>query len=167
MLAKVRLILASHLLLIPVGVFAADFPITVFLTRHAEKADAPANDPVLTSAGTNRANKLATMLGDKKVTAIYVSEFSRTRLTAKPLSERIHVAINDKFSGGKTQELAQAILGGKDRVVLVVGHSNTVPAVITALGAGSIPAIKETEFDNIYIVTVSGPGKATVIRQNY
>jgi hypothetical protein len=34
-----------------------------------------------------------------------------------------------------------------------VGHSNTVPDTIKALGIEAPPAIAETEFDNLFIVT--------------
>ncbi len=163
----VNALLALVALLSPIGALAADFPITVYLVRHAERGDTPPSDPGLTTQGTARANKLGQMLFEKKVTAIYTSEFTRTKQTAKPLADRVKVKINDTFTGSKTKELAAAITQGKDRVVVVVGHSNTVPAVIHALGAGAVPPIKETEFDNIYIVTVTAPGKATVTRQNY
>ncbi len=36
--------------------------------------------------------------------------------------------------------------------VLVVGHSDTVPEIIDALGAGKVPEIADIEFDNLYIV---------------
>jgi phosphohistidine phosphatase SixA len=166
MLFRITLFLAL-LFLVVSTTLAADFPITVYLVRHAERADTPANDPILSPVGTARANKLAGLLSGKKVTAVYTSEFARTRLTGKPLADQMHIAVNDRISGGKTQELAQAILNGKDRAVLVVGHSNTVPSVIAALGAGNVPPIPETEFDNFYVVTVTGPGKATVTHSKY
>ncbi len=166
MLAKARFLVASVLLLAS-SAFAAGFPITVYLVRHAERTDMPANDPILSPAGIARANKLAGLLSGKKVTAVYSSEFARTRLTGKPLADQMHIAVNDRISGAKPQDLAQAILNGKDRVILVVGHSNTVPNVIAALGAGAVMPIAETEFDNLYVVTVQGPGKATVTHSKY
>jgi len=159
-----RLFLAAAMF--AASIMAADFPITVYLVRHAERAEAPANDPVLSPAGIARANKLAAMLADKKVTGIYSSDFARTKQTAKPLADKNHITINDTISPGKPQDLAQAILSGKDRVVLVVGHSNTIPLAIAALGAGVAP-IPETEFDNFYVVTVQAPGKATVKATKY
>src|SRR5688572_28925803 len=43
-------------------------PSTVILVRHAERAAAPASDPVLTEAGTQRAIDLATALAGARVT---------------------------------------------------------------------------------------------------
>ena len=37
--------------------------------------------------------------------------------------------------------------------VLVVGHSNTVPDVIKALGVAEPVTIAESEFDNLFIVS--------------
>ena len=36
--------------------------------------------------------------------------------------------------------------------VLIVGHSNTVPEIIKALGVAEPISIAETEFDNLFIV---------------
>ena len=46
--------------------------------------------------------------------------------------------------------------------VLVVGHSNTVPAVIKELGVAEPVSIAETEYDNLFVVT-----KGTLIRLRY
>lgn len=38
--------------------------------------------------------------------------------------------------------------------ILVAGHSDTVPLIIEKLGGGAIEPIGETEFDNLYVVTI-------------
>jgi anti-anti-sigma regulatory factor len=48
---------------------------------------------------------------------------------------------------------------------LVVGHSNSVPQTLTALGMDSAPAIGETEFDNLFIVTRGE--KPSMVRLRY
>jgi len=159
-----RILLAGALCVL--SALAADFPITVYLVRHAERVEGMMNDPGLSPAGVTRANKLASMLADKKVTAIYSSNFARTKMTAKPLADKNHITINDGISPGKPLDIASAIFNGRDRVVLVVGHSNTIPPLIAALGA-TIPAIPESEFDNFYVVTVEAAGKATVKASKY
>ena len=159
-----RILLAGALCAL--SALAAEFPITVYLVRHAERVEGMMSDPALTPAGVARANKLASMLADKHVTGVYSSDFARTKLTAKPLADKNHITMNTGISPGKPQDLAQAILSGKDRAVLVVGHSNTIPSVIAALGA-TVPAIPETEFDNFYVVTVEAAGKASVKATKY
>jgi len=49
--------------------------------------------------------------------------------------------------------------------VLVVGHSNTVPEVMTALGVKPAVTIADTEFDNLFIVTTGA--KPTMVRLRY
>jgi phosphohistidine phosphatase SixA len=146
----------------------AQFPLTVFVVRHAEKAATPVDDPRLSDAGSLRAQSLALALKDTGVTAIYASEAARTQLTVKPLADRLKLEINRQFPAAKQRELAQAILKRQDRVVLVAGHSNTVPELIQALGGGVVPPIQDAwEFDNLYVVTILGPGQARTLRLHY
>jgi 2,3-bisphosphoglycerate-dependent phosphoglycerate mutase len=148
--------------------WGASFPITIILVRHAEKADAPANDPVLSEAGQARAKALEATLADAGIRAIYTSEAVRTQLTVKPLADRLRLQVNRSFKAAQTAELAKAIANGPDRVVLVAGHSNTVPGIIAALGGGTVPEIQEPwEYDNLYVVTLYAPGKASTVRLHY
>ena len=67
---------------------AAQFkPTTVFLTRHAERDTTPPEDPALTAAGKERAERLARMLEGAGVKAVFTSQFARTRETGRPLAE--------------------------------------------------------------------------------
>jgi phosphohistidine phosphatase SixA len=151
-----------------VSAWCAPFPLTVILVRHAEKATTPPDDPVLSDLGNRRAKALNAMLASVAVTAVYASEAARTQLTVKPLADRLHLEINHKFLAAQPQELAQAILNGKDRVALVAGHSNRVPQIIQALGGGPVPPIEDAwEFDNLYVVTIFAPGKASTVRLHY
>ena len=49
--------------------------------------------------------------------------------------------------------------------VLVVGHSNTVPEVMTALGVKPAVTIADSEFDNLFIVLTGT--KPTMVRLRY
>jgi 2,3-bisphosphoglycerate-dependent phosphoglycerate mutase len=53
------------------------------------------------------------------------------------------------------------------KTVLVAGHSNTVLEIIRELEGGSIPSFSESEFDNLFIVTVYKAGKAKVVKFKY
>jgi hypothetical protein len=57
---------------------------------------------------------------------------------------------------------------GKAKHILIVGHSNTLPAIIRKLGVDSytIKELPETEYDNLFIVTVK-KGKATLKQLKY
>ncbi len=56
---------------------------TIILARHAEKA-APSGDPELTPEGMRRAEALAQVVADVRLSAILTTHFRRTRLTAAP-----------------------------------------------------------------------------------
>jgi broad specificity phosphatase PhoE len=56
----------------------------------------------------------------------------------------------------------------KGEIVLVVGHSNTVPALIGNMGASkNVPAIAENEYDNLYLISIPWFGKTKTIRLRY
>ena len=73
---------------------------TVFLVRHAERADTSpgvsptmAADPDLSEAGRARAESLASALKDARITAIYTTEFKRTQQTAAPLAKVLGLTV--------------------------------------------------------------------------
>jgi len=142
---------------------------TVFLVRHAEKGTPPPNDPdnpPLSNTGRQRAKELAQVLGDVGVKAIFASQFVRTQQTAQPLATMLGIPVQKPAIA--PQELANRIRADyAGQVVLVTGHSNTVPKVIEALGGGTMPDIEDAEFDNLYVVTIHGTDQVKVLRLKY
>jgi hypothetical protein len=53
------------------------------------------------------------------------------------------------------------------KTVLVVGHSNTVPAIIRALGIPDAVAIPDWEYDDIFTVRTDAAGRATLARSRF
>jgi broad specificity phosphatase PhoE len=143
---------------------------TVLLVRHAEKATEPAADPPLTAAGEARARALVDVARDAGVTAVITTQFARTRNTGQPLAAALGITpeIADARGAQHAHAVAQLIRGKHTgEVVLVVGHSNTVPAIITALGGKTPPAICDSEYDGLYVLTVPPAGAARLIRAKY
>lgn len=143
---------------------------TIFLVRHAERADsAPgmsptmAADPDLSAAGRARADSLAAALKDADITAIYVTEFKRTQQTAAPLAKALGLTVKIVTSKS-TRELIQQLAASKGNV-LVVGHSNSVPDVIKGLGVTAAVTIGDDEFDNMFLVS-RGP-TPSLLRLHY
>lgn len=135
----------------------------VIVVRHAERADAgaPAGnamtaspDPELSAAGKARAQALAAMLKDAGVTAIYTTEYIRTKDTAAPLAAATNVTAEVVSARDQAALIARlkAHTGG---AVLVVGHSNTVPAIVKALGGPDV-TIGESEYDSLFFVAPGG-----------
>jgi broad specificity phosphatase PhoE len=154
-------------LMIQCCAFAAEKITTVILTRHAEKTAVPENDPVLNAQGKERSELLASMLENSGVNAIYSSQYSRTKLTAEPLSKRLKLPV-EIVDANTTNKLVSSILSKHaGETVVVVCHSNTLPEIVQALGGGAIPEIGDLDYDNLYIVTVYQKGLAKVFRLKY
>ncbi len=136
----------------------------IFITRHAEQVQGP-DDPPLSEAGQRRAQGLAELLRDAGITAIYVSELQRTRLTAEPLSRMLQVPVR-VHPGRETEALIRRLREQhpRDRV-LIVGHSNTVPLLLQALGHPETVTINQGEYDNLFLVLPRGEDPPVVVRE--
>ena len=146
----------------------ADDPTFIYLVRHAEKTTEPADDPILTDKGKERAEDLAVRLGAiGQITAIYASQFKRTQLTVKPLSEALDLKIQI-LDARDVEGNAKHILDNHpgERVV-IAGHSNTVPQLVSALGGEPDGPMTEDEYDNLYIVIVEADGSAQTLHFRY
>lgn len=138
----------------------------VILTRHAERADGAAtmgsSDPKLSAAGTERAAKLAAMLSDANIGAIFTTEYTRTKDTAAPLALKIKVT-SEVVSASQMDALIAKIKSLPEATVFVVGHSNTVPMIIKALGGPDV-SIGDNEYDNLFFFV---PATKTLTRVRY
>jgi len=135
----------------------------VILVRHAERQSS-GSDPSLTAAGKRRAALLATMFAGAGVTAIFTSGAGRTKQTAAPLAAKVGVAprqVDDSIAAARGQILA----GGA--CVVVVGHSDTVPEFIEALGGPAGVEIDDHEFDRMFVLTVTPPAAASLLQFRY
>jgi 2,3-bisphosphoglycerate-dependent phosphoglycerate mutase len=161
--------------LIAVGLawfFESQATTTVIFVRHAEKALEPEGDPGLSPAGQRRVAELTRQLKDADVVAgidvVYSTPFRRTEETARPIAEALGLPINS-YDASDTEAIMEHILKEhKGKIILVVGHSNTVPKLMYDMGASKkVPEIHENEYDNIYIVSVPWFGKTKTIRLRY
>ena len=135
----------------------------VLLVRHGEKAAAPAGDPALSEGGAERARALADALGASGVSAIVVTPLIRTRATAQPLADRLGLTPEavplDGGVEGHARAVAAAVRRHAGEAVLVVGHSNTVPAIIAALGGPAGPDICDAEYSNLFVLVLQPPAE--------
>lgn len=135
--------------------------ITVLVIRHAERA----ND-ALTPEGEKRAETLARLLRKKDVSAIFSTKTNRAIETVNNTAERLGIPIQ-YYNYTSTEGIANLIKSEYvGKVVLVVGHSDTVPPIIEALGVSSAPPIAN-EFNNLFIVTIRHDGVATLTHLKY
>jgi len=147
-------------------------PSTVILVRHAEKAALPANDPVLTSEGTQRALDLAATLAGARVTSVITTQLQRTQLTAKPVTDAlgkapIVVPVAAPVSAHIEAVAAAVRARPAGDVVLVVGHSNTIPAIVGALGGPKLPDLCDPQYSAIFVLEFPANAPPRFIRANY
>lgn len=141
-------------------------PTTVLLVRHAEKAAEPASDPPLTPAGKKRALALVDTVRGAGIDAILSTEKLRTRQTVAPTAKLLglepQIVPMDDING-----MAAAIWKLQGKTVLVGSHSGDSIELIEKLGAGKLPKLADHHYDNLFVITVEGPGKARVLRLKY
>ena len=140
---------------------------TVILVRHAEKGTTPKDDPLLTDTGKTRAAHLAEMLSNAGVQAIYTSQFERTKLTAEPIAKKLAIDAT-VIDAAKSDEFANAIrTKNAGQVVLVVGHSNTLPEIIHALNGPEIPELDDNEYDSFFVLSVPENGESKLLKLKF
>lgn len=142
---------------------------TTILVRHAER---PAGaDPELNELGRARAESLVVALARTHVDAIIHTQFIRTAQTAAPLAtaKNITPLVVQASAAESThvRAVVEALRPFTGKTVVYVGHSNTVPAVIEALGITPRPALPETEYRNFFIVRQTGKAPPELIWVRY
>jgi broad specificity phosphatase PhoE len=154
--------------------FESQATTTIIFVRHAEKQEAPAGDPELTEAGRRRVAELTRQLADADVVAgvdaIYSTPFKRTMQTAEPLAAALDLPVHPYDPDPEDPEamLDDIVRRNKGKIILIVGHSNTIPELIAELGASKrVPPIADNEYDNIYIISIPWFGKTKTIRLRY
>lgn len=164
------LIAVSAATVFPAAITAIDQPaMTIILVRHAEKQIVPPEnkDPDLSPAGVTRAQELARMFGDSGITAIYATQYKRTRQTVKPLADKVGMPVT-QVEAKETAELVKQLRArGAGQMIFIAGHNNSVPEIIAAMGGPQMPIIPETEYDNLYILTVQSDGSAKLLTMKY
>ncbi len=143
----------------------------VILVRHAEKA-AGSGDVPLSPEGEARARDLSAIARNAGVNAVVTTQYRRTRQTAEPLVAALHLEPEVVAASGDvaanataTADVIRRRLGG--RTVLVVGHSNTIPAIVAALGGTKYPDICDAEYDALFVVVISAGAPPRTIRSRY
>ena len=169
-LAPVWLAALVGILVVALGIWllGAASTTTVFVMRHAEKAEAPAEDPPLSPAGEARAQELAQHFGRAPkalgFNCIIVSELRRTQETVRPLANRLGIPVIVVPAGDPARAARRALDENRGGRVLIVGHSNTVPAIVEELSGEEVPEMSELEYGVVYVVAVPRFSRAAVTR---
>jgi len=132
----------------------------VYLVRHAEKADDGTRDPDLDEAGKKRAQHLAEVLANKNIDAIYSTPYKRTRQTAAPLAKRLGKEVQG-WSPSSMMQVYEIIANNPGKTVLIVGHSNTTPAMVNLIAPNAnLEQLDESAYGDLFLVKYKkGKGK--------
>jgi len=169
--------IVSFAIIVAAAVWIWDMRATtvVVIVRHAEVEVGQDPDPNLSLLGRERAARLTRMLsevgvadaGDNRgVEAIFASELRRTQQTAAPLAESLSLPINVLAVAGWNDLPARLLREQRGKVILVVGHSNTVPPLVEAL-TGVKSTIAEAEFDHLYVAFVPRLSRTRLLHLRY
>ena len=154
--SSVALLLFS--ILFSANTMAADTMIIV--VRHAEKSTDDSKDPGLSEQGIARANKLAAVLKDVNLKAVYATQYRRTQHTGLPsatqagLQLEVRPANKENTKTYASDLLKEILKKHRGATVLIVGHSNTVPEIVNYLSKVDVTPIGENEFDRLYVITL-------------
>jgi broad specificity phosphatase PhoE len=147
---------------------------TVILVRHAEKVTSNPLDqnPSLTPEGEQRARDLVAALRGRRVDAIVTTQLKRTRQTARPLAESLHLTPVETHMGRNSDTAAARVATlirtrHQGQTVLVVGHSTTVPKIIALLGGPALGPICESAYGNLFTLVLPSRGQVRFTHGHY
>ena len=149
------------LLVAPAVIAAQEEPVVIYLVRHSERAEDGTSDPPISEAGWERSRLLAEMLGDAGLTHIHSTDLIRTRSTGQPTAEATGLTILS-YDPSDLSVVANRLAATPGRH-LVLGHSNTTPPLVEALGGDPGEPIEEMEYDRFYIVTIFDGSVSSVL----
>lgn len=147
--------------------------LTVYVVRHAERAEDGTSDPPLSTDGLARAQALREALSDVPLAAIHTTHLQRTWQTASPVARDQGIEIQQHpISAGEAgphsatlaEHLIQHHCGDQ---VLVVGHSNTVPLILSALTGQPEPELSERDYDFFHQVRLLPGDEPALLRARY
>ncbi|WP_157982809.1 SixA phosphatase family protein [Aliidiomarina minuta] len=125
---------------------------TLYIARHAEKQEGDL-DPALTKDGYSRAVGLSQMLRHADIEAIYSTYYRRSMGTALPVARAFNLPI--EFYDADDREALLEKVRQQNRNVLIVGHSNTVPEMVTSAG-GQPVELSEDDYGDVFQLSIKG-----------
>jgi phosphohistidine phosphatase SixA len=144
----------------------ANAQVAAFLVRHADRLDW-SEDTALSKAGEERAQRLAALLKDAGITAIYATEYQRTQKTAEPLAQMLNIRPIIFSHADHAGPVNRVRRQNQKEVALIVGHDSSIPPMLKLLGHPEPITIAPTEYDNLFVLIPKENSRPTVIRLRY
>ena len=142
---------------------------TVLVVRHAEELGGRSDDPALSEAGAERAEQLKQTLRSVEVDVVCATQALRTQQTAHPVAEARGVPVNQVDADSVDSTVSRILSEHAGQTILVVAHGYTAIKILQQLGVSleSVPGKPFAFYDDLFVVTVWGSGKAQAVRLKY
>jgi broad specificity phosphatase PhoE len=144
---------------------------TIVVVRSGENGPANLADPPLTSAGEQRAQRLAQLFGvgapPGRIAAIYVTAARRMQQMAAPLAARLGIRAVVISSDDANEAAGRALGEHGGSTVMVVTSGASVPKLVEALSGVKTAPLPKDDYGEIYIVSVPVLGSAGVVTLHY
>ncbi|MEM7573820.1 MAG: serine hydrolase [Bacteroidota bacterium] len=129
----------------------------VYLLRHAEKEEDGTSNPPLSPEGQLRADAYVLMLKEAEIAAVYVTPYQRTLQTAAPIADSYGLDVLS-YSPSDPGIILQMLSQHPKGEIVVVGHSNTIPAMLNFLSrTQDYETLPEDAYGQLFKVSYS-PG---------
>lgn len=138
----------------------------IYIVRHAERLD-DTKDSVLSPEGVSRAGRLAAVLRNSGITAVFSTQYRRTADTGRPLAEHLGLPVTPVSADQQDELRKQVTALGPAARVLIVGHSDTVPELLAAFGHPNTIVIAKDEYDNLFVLVPRAGSHPLMLRLRY
>jgi len=142
---------------------------TVLVVRHAEQLRDRSDDPALSEAGVERTAQLKQTLRAMEIDVVYATQLLRKQQTAYPVAEARGLPVNQMDADSVDALVSQILSDHAGLTVLAVVHGDTAIRILQQLGVSleSLPGKPFARYDDLFVVTVWGSGKAQAVRLKY
>lgn len=121
----------------------------IYIVRHAEKLKG--KDPVLSPEGERRSGDLLQKLKKHPPQLIYVSQYKRTAMTADSLRLQMNIG-TVHYVAEETGDSLLKKIGTNEKCILIIAHSNTIPAILKKLIPSVDIVITDEMYDDLFII---------------
>ncbi len=128
---------------------------TVYVVEAETIVDG-SKDPPLTASGQARAQQLRDVFGrggaGLGIDGVVVSHLRSSQETARPLADARGIPVVVIDAGGPAEAAHRAIHDFRGGRVLIIGHADTVPAIVESLSGQTVPAVDDDRTFTVYVV---------------
>ena len=125
----------------------------IIALRHAEKSNDGTEDPPLSEAGRQRADRLKKLLSDLPVDLLYSTFYKRNMQTLQPIAEARGMDIAT-YKAHDMSFVERVLREADGKTALIAGHSNTIPDLVNAwIGEEKYAQLPDAEYSKIWVLT--------------